>query len=125
MNEHTNSEMLFTSASILDLLVGIEELSSYTIKVTDRGDGELEVAIGDSVYTLKPKDETTAEVEDAQLEEIQDHIESAYQDSVDENEEMELLDAEPVQSGILKELVKTLAIGGMVRLTTKMLGGKK
>ena len=55
-------------------------------------------------------------VEDANLD--------AYQNLSDSGE-VELLQDEEIEGGVIKEFAKTLLVGGLVRLTSKLLRPKK
>lgn len=112
------NELVFTSAAIIDLLSSIEELKDYQIGVTETLDGGLQVQVGDSIYVIES--ETISEVETAQrvVEQIDEINTTAYED-MEEKYEMEVTDT--VESGIIKELAKTLLIGGVVRMAAKTL----
>lgn len=112
------NELVFTSAAIIDLLSSIEELKDYQIGVTETLDGGLQVQVGDSIYVIES--ETITEVETAQrvVEQIDEINTTAYED-MEEKYEMEVTDV--VESGIIKELAKTLLIGGVVRMAAKTL----
>lgn len=110
-------ELIFTPAAILDMLMQIDELSEYDIELTEVQDGIL-LTIGDSKYQLRssdPNDEVF--VDDEVIDEIRDLKDAAY----DGLEGVEVSENEDITSGVLKELFKSLLVGGMVRLTTRML----
>ena len=54
------------------------------------------------------------------MEEVQDVNTSAYDELVENNVAE---DGDAIEAGLIKETLKTLLIGGMVRLGTKMLKG--
>ena len=100
-------EVVFTTSGLLDLLAQIDELSEYNIDVSDNN-GNVTVTIGDSVYSIeKPTDEV--EVPEQALAEISDIADEAIVD-VDTT----------IESGVIKEALKTLLVGGAVRLVTKI-----
>lgn len=122
------NELLFTPASLLSLLVQIDELQDKEIGLTQTVDNNIQLQIGDSTYEIIPDnavDVTTtesdlSEVSDANIktyEELADDGEVVLDDSVDLNT--------PVEGGILKEIAKTLLVGGIVRLGTKLLSKDK
>ena len=122
------SELLFTPASLLSLLVQIDELRDKEIGITQTVDNYIQLQIGDSTYEIIPDDvvdiATTkgdlSEVSDANIktyEELADDGEVTFDDSIDLNT--------PVEGGILKEIAKTLLVGGIVRLGTKLLSKDK
>lgn len=104
-------EVVFTSAGLLDLLSQIDELSEYDIDVTDNN-GSITISIGDSAYQIsKPKD--TVEIPEEAIAEISDIADEAISD-VD--------NTQSVESGVIKEALKTLLVGGAVRLISKLVG---
>ena len=110
------ADILFTPAAVLDLLTQIDELHDYEIGITEEMNGKLQLTVGNSVYSIA--DETTdIPVDNAMINDIADINMEAYE-SLSEQGEVDLL---PVESGIIKEFAKTLLVGGLVRLTTKIL----
>lgn len=108
-------ELIFTRSAVLDLLSQIEELKNYEISLTDSGDN-LILSIGDSNYTINSSDAEPVEVDSDVVEEVSEIADDGY-DSIDDLEQ----DDDYVEGGILKEIAKSLLIGGMVRLTDKLL----
>ncbi len=118
-------EIVFTSGALLDLLSRIDELADKSIAL-GTADGEVpELYIDNTTYRL-----SHAGIEDVQVNssavrdvaslsrEVLDDVDSRQEPLV-EDEGAENL--EPVESGIIKQAVKTLLIGGLVRLTSKLL----
>lgn len=103
-----SSDILITPGALLTLLSQIQELNGYDLSLNEKN-GKIEVQVGTSTYTLEPESEL--EVSQEVIDTVQDVNEIGY----DEFEE--LIQEEPVSGGIIKELVKTLALGGLVRLT--------
>ena len=103
-------EFVLTTSGLAEILSQISELSEYDISVSEMNDS-IQIGVGDSVYAVKSA-ETIDAPEDVveSLSEINDEIYESF-------------DAPYIQSGVIKELVKTLAVGGLVRLTTKLLKG--
>lgn len=97
--------LILTPSALFTFLSQIDELKDKTIDVSDDGN-QIVVMIGDKRYVLKPG----SEVED---------VDSEIVDVIDEinDDGYETANEEIVEGGILKELIKTLAIGGLVRLT--------
>lgn len=110
--------VVFTPASVLSVLTKIDELKDVNIGMTETLDGKLQLQVGESVYELEPQSPTEISVETSVVEKVEDANQDAYEDLA-ESGEVEL--QEPVTSGILKEIAKTLLVGGMVRLTGKMM----
>lgn len=119
--EVDNSELVFTPASLLDIISKIDELSQYEIGLTTTLDGQLQLQIGDSVYDLTSEsDVNNVNVDDSVIDDVSEINEDAYDQIVGE----EVEDAQPIESGLIKEMIKTLAIGGVVRLGKNYLTGK-
>lgn len=104
-------ELVFTPAAVLDLLSSIEELKEYDINFNETGTG-ITLSIGDSQYEIASKDAEVVEVPEEVVEEVAEINEDNYEPYISEEDE-----GEAVEGGIVKELLKTLAIGGLVRLT--------
>lgn len=116
-----NNEILLTPAALLDFLRQIDELADKDISVDDTGSA-LNITIGDSSYSIDFGDAETVEVPDDVVEEVAEINENTYEE-IDDVEYTEVSDEEEVvEGGVIKELLKTLAVGGMVRLTGKVLG---
>ena len=103
--------IVFTPSAILDLLSQMDELSDKDIQVMETADAVV-ISVGESTYTLPTSNATSIEVPSDVVSDVDDVNESGY-DEIDS--------AESIKSGIIKELVKSLLVGGMVRLTTKLL----
>lgn len=116
-NEIVSDEVaVLTPSGLLAFLSQIEELDTkgkLGITTTDDGTG-IQVFIGDSIYNLEaPSINNVIELEDSIVDDIKDINVEGYEELEDEFEEVD----EPIKGGIIKELIKTLAIGGLVRLT--------
>ena len=127
-----NNEILFTPAALLDFLRQIDELADYDINVFDNEEFAL-ITIGDSQYQIDFSNAEPVEVPEEVVDEVTDIVEETYEElgaegevefhdvnDVDITEDGEI--EEVVEGGVIKELLKTLAVGGMVRLTGKVLG---
>ena len=110
-------ELLFTSASILDLLSSIEELADLDIHLEETSSG-INITIGDSTYEINAKDAEEVEVPSEAVEEIADIADGAYEDLESQGAS---IDSEPIEGGPIKNILKTLLLGGMVKMTAKML----
>ncbi len=115
-----DNEILFTPAALLDFLSQIDELSDKDIALDDTG-ASLTIKIGDSTYSINNSDAEDIEVAPEVINEVSDINESTLEE-IEDIEFTEVGDEEVVEGGLVKEFFKTLAVGGMVRLTTKMLG---
>ena len=108
-----NSELVFTPASLLDIISKIDELSQYEVGLTTTLDGQLQLQVGDSVYDLTSEsDVNNINVDDSVVDDVSEINEDAYDQIVSEEGE----ETQPIESGLIKEMIKTLAIGGVVRL---------
>jgi hypothetical protein len=132
-----NQETLFTAAAVLDLLRQIDELSDKDIDVFDNESFAL-ITIGDNQYRIDYDTAEEVEVPEEAVDEVTDIIEDTYDElgasgvdyeevsDIVENDDGDLevveSDQEVVEGGIIKEALKTLAIGGLVRLTGKLVG---
>lgn len=110
--------ILFTPASVLSLLTKIDELKDLSIGLTETIDGKIQLQVGDSIYELQDDTMVEIPVDDSVVEVVDDVNQDTYEELADEGE-VEL--QEPITSGVLKELAKTLLVGGMVRLTGKII----
>lgn len=115
--EEEYSQILFTSSSLVDFLTQVDELKDVNIGVNDDGEN-VSISIGDSTYQINPKSVTNIDVSDDDLDQACQANENNY-DELEESGSIELNDS--VESGIIKQLLKTLAIGGIVRLAAKEL----
>ena len=116
-DEEEYGQILFTPSSLVDFLTQVDELKDVNIGVNDDGEN-VSISIGDSTYQINPKSVTNINVSDDDLDQACQANESNY-DELEESGSIELNDS--VESGIIKQLLKTLAIGGIVRLAAREL----
>lgn len=116
-----NDEILLTPAALLDFLRQIDELSDKDISLDETG-STITITIGGSVYGIDLNRAEEIEVPDEVVDEVSDVADEAYAELGEEGVEIDNPDEEPIEGGILKEVLKTLAVGGLVRLTGKLLG---
>lgn len=109
-------EIMFTPAAVLDFLTQIEELQGYDIGIDDSS-SMLRVTIGDSIYNINTRNTTDIFVDESVVDDVELVNQSAY-DNLSDSGEVEL---EPINSGLIKQVAKTLLVGGLVRLTAKLL----
>lgn len=109
-------EIMFTPAAVLDLLTQIEELRGYDIGIDDSSN-MLRVTIGDSIYNINTRNTADISVDESVVDDVELVNQSAY-DNLSDSGEVEL---EPINSGLIKQVAKTLLVGGLVRLTAKLL----
>lgn len=112
------NDVLFTPAALLDLLMQIDELNGYNINVSESIDGDMQICIGDSVYSIDTDNAVNVSVDDSVIDTVEDENLTAYRE-LEESGSVEV--TEPIESGILKSAVKSLLVGGMIRLASKLL----
>ena len=105
-------ELVFTPAAVLDLLSSIEELKDYDIDFQETSSG-ITFSVGESQYEIKNNSAEPVEVPEEVVDEVAEINEENYEPYASDD------DGEAVEGGLIKELIKTLAIGGLVRLTKK------
>ena len=115
--EEAYSQILFTPSSLVDFLTQVDELKDVNIGVNDDGEN-VSISIGDSTYEINPKSVTDIDVSDEDVDQACKANDNNY-DELEESGSIEIHDS--VESGIIKQLLKTLAIGGIVRLAAKEL----
>jgi len=111
-------EILYTPVAILDLLSQIDELKNFELGLTESLDGVLQLQVGDSYYALNADLDTEISVSEQDIDKIEKLTEDAYDQLIDNDIATY---QEDVNGGIIKEALKTLAIGGIVRLSKKYL----
>lgn len=120
----SKEQLLFTPAALLDLLTSIDELKTYPIGISEDLDGSLQLTIGNSLYTIDDSEAKTIVVSEQVANAAVDSNQTAYTNLVDSHPD-ELEDATdfpvPVKAGLLKELAKSLLLGGLVRLAGKLM----
>lgn len=112
--------ILFTPAALLDLLAQIEELKHVDVGVSETIDGNIQIQVGDSTYIIEDRDSTEIQVDSTVVDAIDDVNVSAYEDLASSGDVI-LDNPDNIQSGVLKQIAKTLLVGGLVRLTAKLL----
>lgn len=113
----SESSILFTPAAVLDLLSSIDELQDVEVGITETLDGNIQCQVGNSFYEIRQEDAEEVQVDESVAEQVEDINETAYE-NLDEDYDRS---QQPIESGIIKEALKTLMIGGMVRLGAKWL----
>lgn len=114
-----NNEILLTPAALLDFLRQVDELADKDI-ILDENDSAITVTIGESTYSINKSDAEEVEVPDEVVDEVAEINENTYEE-IDDVEYTEIED-EVVEGGIISEALKTLAVGGLVRLAGKIMG---
>lgn len=109
--------LLFTPAALLDFLSQVDELAEYELSISELDSGGLLVQIGESSYHINNDSVADVSAPAETVEEVEDLNESTLSDLEDSGD----IELEPVESGIIKQLAKTLLVGGVVRLAAKLL----
>lgn len=112
-----DSQLLFTPAAVLDLLLSIDELRGSQVELQESPSG-VQIQIGNSQYSISADSATDIDVDSEVLSDVTDVADEAF-DNMQDSGEVESI--EPVESGVLKNIVKSLLLGGMIRLSTKLL----
>ena len=119
MEDQIKDNMLvLTPSALITFLANIEELSGLDLAITE-SENSIQVQIGESVYTLESPQTSEIEVTSEAIDEIDNLNEEGYDELADSDaiEHLEEVEGDAVKGGIIKELIKTLAVGGLVRLT--------
>ena len=106
------NELVFTPSAVYALLASISELSEYDISFEET-DKDVTIHIGDSQYTVDFNRADEVAVPAPALEAVSEVNDEGY-DAAEDLDEV-------IEGGVIKELVKTLMIGGLVRLTANAL----
>lgn len=116
-----NNEILLTPAALLDFLRQVDELSDKDISVDETG-STLTVTIGESTYGIDLNQAETVEVPDEVVDEVADVADEAYAELGEAGVDVTDIDEDVVEGGLISEALKTLAVGGLVRLAGKIMG---
>lgn len=116
-----DEQIMFTPAAVLDLLSQIEELSDVPVGLAETVDGKIQIAVGDSTYIIENSNIDSVDVEPDVIDVIDEANLEAYQDLVDSDTVEYIDDEEPINGGIIKEGIKSLLLGGLIRFAGKHL----
>lgn len=114
-------QILFTPASLLDLLCQVDEFAEFELGVVTGIDGDLILTVGDSQYKIEPDHPLDLEVEPEVAEDVAEQNMSAYEDLVDKSDDVSSGDQEVIESGIYTDTLKNMLVGGLVRMAGKYL----
>lgn len=114
------TEYVFTPAAVLDMLSQIDEFQHLAIGITETLDNKLQLQIGESIYIIDLTTATSATVDKQTIDLIETVNIDTYQELIDSSEDTSYA-AETIESGVLKEIAKTLLVGGLIRLSAKLL----
>ena len=111
-------ELLFTSASILDLLSNVDELKDKNLDIQENSSG-VTITIGETSYEIKSSEANEVAVDESVIEEIDNITSEAYDELSSQGVDVD--SKADVEGGPIKSLLKTLFLGGLVKMTAKML----
>lgn len=115
--ETSDNMLVLTPSALLTFLAQIEELKTTEISLVEDEDA-IRVQIGDGTYVLESPQTSEVEISEDAVEELDSLNEEGYEQlAEDEDINLEDVSGEEVEGGVIKELIKTLAVGGLVRLT--------
>lgn len=121
-------QLLFTSAAVLDLLSSIDELADKDIHLSENGNN-VTIQIGESEYTIADRNAVDVEVPPEVVDEVDEITSDAFEelsaDGVDVDIDDDNYADEVVEGGPIKQIAKTLLLGGMLRLSAKLLQKNK
>ena len=111
--------IIFTPASLLEILNQIDELKDYSIGVTETLDDKIQIQVGDSVYQIESDPEEIEVPQDA-IDKVEEVNDDAYENLVD-GDDFEEINEEVVEGGLIKEAIKSMLLGGAIKLIKKLL----
>lgn len=112
--------IVFTPASVLDLLTQIDELKEYDIGITETIDDKLQLQVGSSIYEIVVENAEEIPVPEHVANEVETINQETYEDLL-ESDDFEMKDQEPVHSGLLTTMVKSMLLGGAIKFIKNML----
>lgn len=110
--------ILLTPSALIDLLSQIDELNDYNISVTEAIDGKIQIQVGESTYSVDTHNAAEVSVDPSAIDQVTEENMNAYE-SMENSGNIEL--SEPIESGIITNAVKSLLLGGLIRLVPKLL----
>lgn len=111
-------EIVFTSSALLELLSQISEFDEHRLAISETLDGKLQLQVDDSYYLLEST-QSDVSVEENVVDTIAEINDEVYEELIETSDD-EVPD-DYIESGIIKEALKTLLLGGMIRLSSKLL----
>ena len=107
------SNVVLTPSALLAFLNEIDELKDKEINFHE-SDDKISISIDDNTYVLDASDAIEVLVDEQSYEEVVTANEDGYEEI---GEDVEEIESDEIESGIIKELIKTLALGGLVKMT--------
>ena len=116
--------LVFTPSAVLELLSRIDELSDLDVGIVESLDGKLQIQVGDSTYEINADNSTEVSVDESVVDTVEDVNISNYEQLQEDDSTVDVTmyeEGEPIESGLIKEAVKSLLLGGMLRLSAKLI----
>lgn len=110
------TDLLFTPAAVLDMLSQIDELRDLELGLEEHNT-DLVFTVGDSRYEISGKKAPQVHTDSTNYETAMDADDECLYE-LEKNDKIDI--QEDVEGGIIKETVKTLLVGGLVRLTSRL-----
>lgn len=116
-----DGEIVFTKCGLLEVLASIDELRGLDLELSDNG-SSIELKVGNSTYTINNSAATEVSAPEEVVEQIESIDQTTLEDLTDgEDASFNIAEQENVNAGILKHLVKSMLVGGMIRLLPKLI----
>lgn len=116
------NEILFTPSAVFDLLQNIDELSEYDLEIIETSNGKIQLRVGESLYNIDTSSATDIRVDKSVVDDVKEVNSSEYESDIDSSYTADMVSVDDeIISGVFKEVAKTLLVGGLVRLTSKLL----
>lgn len=113
-------DVVFTTASILEILSQIDELKDYELSITETIDGNIQLQVGDSTYLYEVEHAEEVEAPEEVVDTVEEINQDAYKELVDSGSFDEVTN-DTVESGLIKEAIKSLLLGGAIKLIKKLI----
>lgn len=121
-----NKSIVFTLSALLDLLTSIDELKDYDLGISEDPAGDIILQIGDSTYSINTDQATDVKVPAEVTDTVDEVNEQAYEDLADNLPEGQFQETDDtIEGGLLKEMLKSITVGGLVRLGAGLFHGNK
>lgn len=116
-----DDQILLTPSALLDFLAHMDEFKDKAVGVAELPDGNIQVTVGDSQYVIDCSNAENVSVDDKAVEQVADINEDAYVEIAEAfGDSGESIGVQDVEGGLISEIAKTLAIGGLARLAGKV-----
>lgn len=109
------NEFVFTSSGLFELLSQIDELKDKQVQVEEKSNS-IDVRIGESVYSINLKNAAEVAVDEDAVEQVSEINDTVYDELADDIDS-----SEPVESGIIRNAIKSLLLGGIIRLVPDLM----